>query len=50
MSIWSHLDEVDPTTLVIVGFVLVVIPEPATSSLGVGLMLLGVAWWIAWWD
>lgn len=50
MSLWNRLEEVDPTTLIVVGFVLFVIPEPATSTLGVGLMLLGIAWWVSWWD
>lgn len=47
---WSDLsDDVAPTTLIVVGFVLFVIPEPATSTLGVGLMLLGGAWWFYEW-
>lgn len=48
---WSDLaDEVAPTTLIVVGFVLFVIPEPATSTLGVGLLLLGLAWLFYEWN
>lgn len=47
---WSDLaDEMAPTTLLVVGFVLFVIPEPATSTLGAGLMLLGASWWVYEW-
>lgn len=42
-------DEVAPTTLVLVGVVLVVVPEPATSTLGIGLVLLGLVWWAYEW-
>lgn len=50
VSVWNRLDAVDPTTLIVVGVILVVIPEPATSALGAGLTLLGIAWWISWWE
>jgi hypothetical protein len=47
---WSSVsDELAPTTLIVVGFVLFVFPEPATSALGVGLLLLGAAWWAYEW-
>jgi hypothetical protein len=47
---WSDLtDDLAPTTLIVVGFVLFVIPEPATSTLGVGLLLLGAVWWVYEW-
>lgn len=49
MSVWNQLAEVEPTTLIVVGFVLVVFPEPATSAAGAGVMLLGIAWWISTW-
>lgn len=49
MAIWEYLQEVEPTLLIAVGFVLFIIPEPATSSIGVGLMLLGIAWWFQEW-
>lgn len=49
MSVWEHLEELEPTVLIAVGFVLFVIPEPATSAAGVGLMLLGIAWWLQEW-
>ena len=48
---WSdYTDEIAPTTLIVVGFVLFIIPEPATSALGSGLMLLGAAWWFYEWN
>jgi hypothetical protein len=47
---WPTLaDEVAPTTLIVVGFVLFVVPEPATSTLGAGLLLLGASWWFYEW-
>lgn len=49
MALTDHLEEVEPTVLIALGFVLFVIPEPATSALGVGLMLIGIAWWIQEW-
>jgi hypothetical protein len=50
MDLRTHVDEIEPTLLVLVGFVLFVIPEPATSTLGLALMVLGVAWWFQEWD
>ena len=47
---WSTFaDEIAPVTLILVGFVLFVFPEPATSALGSGLLLLGAAWWFYEW-
>lgn len=47
---WSEfVDEIAPATLVLVGVVLFVFPEPATSALGSGLLLLGTAWWFYEW-
>lgn len=43
-------NELAPTTLILIGFVLFVIPEPATSALGVGLMLFGGTWWFYEWQ
>ncbi|WP_276300233.1 hypothetical protein [Halorussus lipolyticus] len=48
MAISDYAAEIEPTILIAVGFVLFVVPEPATSALGIGLMLLGIAWWIQW--
>ena len=45
VSLVDYWDELEPTALIVIGFVLFVIPEPATSTLGIGLMLLGIAWW-----
>jgi hypothetical protein len=43
------LDELEPTIVVAVGLVLVIIPDPATSTLGAGLVLFGIAWWFQEW-
>ena len=40
----GYLNELEPTAMILVGFVLFVIPEPVSSTLGAGLMLLGVSW------
>ncbi|WP_262178259.1 hypothetical protein [Haloarcula laminariae] len=49
MALSDHLDEVEPATMLLVGFLLFVFPEPATSALGSGLLLLGSAWWFYEW-
>ncbi len=48
MALSDNMEEVEPTVLIGLGFVLFLIPEPATSTLGIGLMLLGIVWWIQW--
>lgn len=45
----EYWNEIQPSILMIVGFVLFVFPEPATSALGAGLMLFGAAWWFYEW-
>lgn len=50
MAITSHLDEVEPTAMIVAGLILFLFPEPATSTLGLGLMFLGGAWWVKEWD
>lgn len=49
-SLGGWRNELEPSLLILVGLVLVVIPEPATSTLGVGIALLGLAWWFYEWD
>lgn len=49
MALSDFVEEAEPTLLIAVGFVLFVIPEPATSTLGIGLVLLGIAWWFREW-
>ena len=49
MGLRDHLEEVEPSVLITVGFVLFIIPEPATSTLGIAMMLLGIAWWVDEW-
>jgi hypothetical protein len=44
MALTDYLDELSPGVLILVGLALVVFPEPATSALGGGLFLLGLAW------
>jgi hypothetical protein len=50
MDIIQYLDELEPVGMVLVGLVLFIIPEPATSTLGIGLMALGGAWWFYEWN
>ncbi|MFC6938597.1 hypothetical protein ACFQE8_01315 [Salinirubellus sp. GCM10025818] len=44
MALADYYDELSPGLLVLVGFAMIVFPEPATSALGAGLFLLGLAW------
>ncbi|WP_162991602.1 hypothetical protein [Halostella salina] len=47
---WSeYWNEIEPTAVLLVGFVLFVVPEPTTSVLGAGLLLFGAAWWFYEW-
>ena len=49
MALSNYADEVGPTMVILVGLALIIFPEPATSALGVGLTLFGVAWWFYEW-
>jgi len=49
MSLGDYLDDIGPATMLLVGFLLFVFPEPATSALGAGLGLLGAVWWFYEW-
>jgi UPF0716 family protein affecting phage T7 exclusion len=49
MALQDHFEELEPSGLIIIGAILVLIPEPATSTLGAGLVLLGLAWWFWQW-
>lgn len=49
MALTDYLDEIEPVTMMLVGFLLFVFPEPATSALGAGLLLLGSVWWFYEW-
>ncbi|OAQ52696.1 hypothetical protein HTG_10240 [Natrinema mahii] len=44
-----YVNELEPTVLILVGILLVVFPEPATSTFGAGLLLLGLGWWFSEW-
>jgi hypothetical protein len=44
MALTDYLDELSPGVVVLIGFVMIVIPEPATTTLGAGLFLFGLAW------
>ncbi|WP_436924851.1 hypothetical protein [Halosimplex amylolyticum] len=46
----EYWNEIEPSLLILIGFVLFVFPEPATSALGAGLMLFGAAWWFYEWE
>ena len=45
----EYWDDIEPGLLILVGFLLFVFPEPATSVLGAGLLLLGASWWFYEW-
>jgi UPF0716 family protein affecting phage T7 exclusion len=49
MGLRDHLDELEPSGLIIIGAILVLIPEPATSTFGLGLVLLGIVWLVREW-
>ncbi|RZV08462.1 hypothetical protein BDK88_2532 [Natrinema hispanicum] len=49
LSLWNYVNELEPTLLILVGFVLFVFPEPATSAFGAGFILLGASWWFYEW-
>jgi hypothetical protein len=46
----EYWNEIEPSLLILIGFVLFVFPEPATSVLGAGLLLLGASWWFYEWE
>lgn len=48
-SFSSYWNEIEPAILIVVGVLLFVFPEPATSALGAGLILLGASWWFYEW-
>jgi hypothetical protein len=48
-SFFEYWNELEPAAVILVGFLLFVFPEPATSALGAGLMLLGASWWFYEW-
>jgi len=49
-SLGGFVNELEPSLLVLVGLVMILIPEPATSTLGVGVALLGASWWFYEWE
>ncbi|ELZ96499.1 hypothetical protein C440_05108 [Haloferax mucosum ATCC BAA-1512] len=50
VSLVDYADEIGPTAIILVGLVLFLIPEPATSTFGAGLMLFGAAYWFWEWN
>ena len=50
MGLMDYADEIGPTAIAVVGLVLLIFPEPATSALGAGLLLFGVAYWFWEWN
>jgi len=50
MDFIKYIDEIEPAGMVLIGFVLFIIPIPPTSVLGIGLMVLGGAWWFYEWN
>ncbi|WP_254830790.1 hypothetical protein [Haloglomus salinum] len=50
MALTDYLDEAEPAALVVIGLVLIVIPEPATTTLGAGVFLFGLAYMAYEWN
>jgi hypothetical protein len=44
MALTDYIDELSPVAVIVAAVVLIVIPEPATTTLGAGLLLFGLAW------
>jgi hypothetical protein len=49
MGLRDHIDDAEPSFLITVGFVLFIIPEPASSAFGIAMMLFGIVWWFDEW-
>ncbi|WP_224268445.1 hypothetical protein [Haloprofundus salinisoli] len=49
MDLANYADEIGPGLVIVAGLILFLIPEPATSALGIGLMLFGLAYWFYEW-
>ncbi|NHN48750.1 hypothetical protein G9464_14270 [Halostella sp. JP-L12] len=45
----EYWNEIEPSVLIVVGFVLFIVPEPLSSALGAGLLLWGLSWWFYEW-
>jgi hypothetical protein len=50
MALSDYVDELEPSVLVLIAVVMIVIPEPATTTLGAGLLLYGLAWMAYEWN
>ncbi|WP_226010938.1 hypothetical protein [Halomicrobium salinisoli] len=50
MDYVDYVDEISPTVMIVFGLILFLIPEPASSALGAGLMVLGGAWLFYEWN
>lgn len=44
-----YSEEEQASLLIIIGFILFVFPEPITSAIGVVVLVLGIATWVADW-
>lgn len=49
MALRDHVDDVEPSFFIGVGTILFLVPEPASSALGLGMILLGIVWWFDEW-
>ncbi|WP_224334761.1 hypothetical protein [Haloprofundus halobius] len=49
MDLTNYTDDIGPGLVIVAGLILFLIPEPATSTLGIGLMLFGLAYWFYEW-
>lgn len=50
MALTDYLDELSPGAVIVIGLLMIVFPEPATSVFGAGLFLFGLAWLAYEWD
>lgn len=50
MALSDYVDEFEPSVLVLIAVVMIVVPEPATTTLGAGLLLYGLAWMAYEWN
>jgi hypothetical protein len=50
MALTDYLDEMSPGAVILIAVVMIVIPEPATTTFGAGLLLFGLAWLAYEWD
>lgn len=50
IALTDYLDELSPGSVIVIGLLMIVFPDPATSVFGAGLFLFGLAWLAYEWD